>query len=245
MKPREMYSGQAPAAMGMMGQGLNEVGANIARSIQSGYQQMGQGIAQGINAAANAYSEYKSAKTQNDITKKMLEDPQYAQILGLPDPKKNSDEYEQAKSKMLTNLNDTIKSHGEIGGAQFSKQFLSPIQEYVAIGRQYSQQAKLADINASTARLVGLTGALAPYGLPQKGGGIPNADAFIHPDFRQTTQPSGGAVGSQDEVNAFKAENPTGSAEDFQAWQQERAAIRAAKARMTNPTFDAYLTLPK
>jgi len=47
MKARELYSGSAPAAMGQMGQGLNEVGAGIARSIQSGYSQLGQSIGQG------------------------------------------------------------------------------------------------------------------------------------------------------------------------------------------------------
>lgn len=64
MKPREMYSGAAPAAMGMMGQGLAEVGANIGRTIQSGYQSMGEGLSKGIQSAtssiAGAYADYKN-----------------------------------------------------------------------------------------------------------------------------------------------------------------------------------------
>ncbi|CAB4136131.1 hypothetical protein UFOVP917_43 [uncultured Caudovirales phage] len=64
MKPREMYSGAAPAAMGQMGQGLAEVGSNIARTIQSGYQSMGEGLSKGIQSAtssiAGAYADYKN-----------------------------------------------------------------------------------------------------------------------------------------------------------------------------------------
>jgi hypothetical protein len=69
MKPQDLYRGQAPAAMGMMGQGLMEAGANIGRSLQSGYQAMGQGIASGITGAASAvagaYQEKKKLDAQN------------------------------------------------------------------------------------------------------------------------------------------------------------------------------------
>jgi len=59
MKPRELYSGAAPAAMAQMGQGLAEVGANIGRITQQGYQQAGQAIGQGIQAVGQAYDDYK------------------------------------------------------------------------------------------------------------------------------------------------------------------------------------------
>ena len=59
MKPREMYSGAAPAAMGMMGQGLAEVGANIARTTAQGSQALGQGIGQVGQAIGEAYADYK------------------------------------------------------------------------------------------------------------------------------------------------------------------------------------------
>jgi len=64
MKPRELYSGNAPAAMGQMGAGLMEAGANIGKSLQQGYSAMGQGLAQGITAAAGAYSDYKKMSSQ-------------------------------------------------------------------------------------------------------------------------------------------------------------------------------------
>lgn len=59
MKPRELYSGPAPAAMGMMGQGLLETGANIGRSLQQGYESMGSGLAGGISGFAGQYQEHQ------------------------------------------------------------------------------------------------------------------------------------------------------------------------------------------
>lgn len=261
MKPRELYSGPAPAAMGMMGQGLSEVGANIGRSIQSGYQALGQGLAAGLErgagALASAYLQYSSAKTSNDITKKMLEDPQYAAILGLPDPSSSPEEYNKVKTGMLKNLNDTIKAHGEVGGSQFSKQLLGPIQEYAAIGRQYAQQQKIADTQAQTARLVGLSGAMMPYVIGPKGQPI-NADTFIAPEFKGGTEPVAAPVVDQSpvqqqieppaqrppkptlaEVNAFMAENPSGGAAEFSLWRKQRASQKSPGAK-----FDPTVILP-
>jgi hypothetical protein len=149
MKPRELYSGNAPTAMGQMGTGLMEAGANIGRSLQQGYSAMGQGIAQGIGAAAQAYGDYKQAKTSNDITRAMINDPEYGKMLGL-DP--TATDYEDKKKKMLGTLEDTIKAHGQIGGSQFSKQYLGPIQEYAAIGRSYKQQMDMAKKQAEVMR---------------------------------------------------------------------------------------------
>jgi hypothetical protein len=62
-KPINLYQGPAPAAMGMMGQGLAEAGANIGRTLQGGYESMGKGLASGINAAASAYGDYKKMES--------------------------------------------------------------------------------------------------------------------------------------------------------------------------------------
>jgi hypothetical protein len=131
--------------MGMMGQGLAEVGANIGRTIQSGYQALGQGIASGIEQAGKEVEKYKTAKTSNDIYRSMIQDPEYGKILGL-DPK--SEDYEQRKSAMLKGLDDTIKAHGQLGGAQFSQTALGAIQQYANLGRQYQQQLELAKTQA-------------------------------------------------------------------------------------------------
>ena len=71
-KPINLYQGPAPAAMGMMGQGIIEAGANIGRTLQGGYESMGKGIASGITAAADAYVQYKEDQAKFDATKKMV-----------------------------------------------------------------------------------------------------------------------------------------------------------------------------
>jgi hypothetical protein len=136
MKPRELYSGAAPTAMAMMGQGLPEVGTNIGRITQQGYESMGKSIGQGIQAAGQAYDEYKQAKTSNAMTKLMLDDPTYRKMLGVETD-------EQAK-KLKDNLANVIDKHGQIGGASFSKQFLGPIQQYYQMGREYGLKKDIA-----------------------------------------------------------------------------------------------------
>ena len=71
-KPINPYQGAAPAAMAQMGQGILEAGANIARTIQGGYESMGKGLAGGITAAGNAYKEYKDDQAKFDATKKLF-----------------------------------------------------------------------------------------------------------------------------------------------------------------------------
>ena len=71
-RPINPYQGPAPASIGMMGQGLIEAGANIGRSIQGGYQALGQGLASGITAAAQAYKQSKDDQAKFDATKKLF-----------------------------------------------------------------------------------------------------------------------------------------------------------------------------
>jgi hypothetical protein len=71
-KPINPYQGPAPAAMSQMGQGLLEVGANIGRTLQKGYESMGQGIASGITAVADAYKQSKEDEAKFNATKKMF-----------------------------------------------------------------------------------------------------------------------------------------------------------------------------
>lgn len=72
MKPRELYSGAAPTAMGQMGAGILEAGANIGRSMQSGYEALGKGIASGITSAAASYSQYKQLDAESKSAEKMF-----------------------------------------------------------------------------------------------------------------------------------------------------------------------------
>jgi len=71
-KPINPYQGPAPAAMAMMGQGLSEAGANIGRSLQSGYDSLGKGLAGGINAAVSQYAQHKDDQAKFDATKKLF-----------------------------------------------------------------------------------------------------------------------------------------------------------------------------
>lgn len=73
MRPINPYQGPAPAAMSQMGQGLLEVGANIGRTLQRGYESMGQGLAGGINAAVDEFSKYKETQSQVKASEKSYE----------------------------------------------------------------------------------------------------------------------------------------------------------------------------
>ena len=75
-KPINLYQGPAPAAMGMMGQGILEAGANIGRTIQGGYESMGKSLGEGIKSAASsvagAYTQSKQDQAKFDATKKLV-----------------------------------------------------------------------------------------------------------------------------------------------------------------------------
>lgn len=63
-RPRELYSEPAPQAMSMMGQGIADAYARAGEIEGKGMLAMGQGIAQGITAAAGAISDYKKMQSQ-------------------------------------------------------------------------------------------------------------------------------------------------------------------------------------
>ena len=59
-------------------------------------------------------------------------------------------------------------------------------------------------------------------------------------NFSKTSQQ--GATGTQDEVSAFLKENPTGTADDFNAWKQQRLLIMSEQAKRANAPFNAFAT---
>lgn len=63
-RPRELYSGPAPQAMSMMGQGVADAYARAGEIEGKGMAAMGQGIAQGISAVGEAYGDYKKMQSQ-------------------------------------------------------------------------------------------------------------------------------------------------------------------------------------
>lgn len=63
-RPRELFNTPAPQAMSMMGAGIADAYARAGEIEGRGYQALGQGIAQGITAAAGAYGDYKKMQSQ-------------------------------------------------------------------------------------------------------------------------------------------------------------------------------------
>lgn len=134
-KPIAMFQGPAPDAMSMMGRGLTEAGANIGRTLQQGYESLGQGIGAGIQKAGKNYEDYQSAKATNSAVKSLLSNEATAkQIFGVSG---------QGRVDMLSQLNSAIDQHGQLGGMKFSQALMSPLQEYAMLGMKYKQQMEL------------------------------------------------------------------------------------------------------
>ena len=78
-RPRELYSGAAPQAMSMMGQGIADAYANAGRIEGQGMMAMGQGIAQGITSAASSVASYmkeaKQLESQNKAYDNLFKNP--------------------------------------------------------------------------------------------------------------------------------------------------------------------------
>lgn len=83
MKPREMYSGAAPAAMAQMGAGLSEAGARIGQINQQKYETLGKNIGGAIQGAASVYAQHKELKASNDANKKLLDNPKVQEMFGI------------------------------------------------------------------------------------------------------------------------------------------------------------------
>jgi hypothetical protein len=72
-KPRELYSGAAPQAMSLMGQGIADAYANVGRIEGQGMQAMGEGIAKGITSAASSVASYMKEAKQLEAQNKSYE----------------------------------------------------------------------------------------------------------------------------------------------------------------------------
>jgi len=147
-RPINPYQGEAPRAMSMMGQGLIEAGANIGRTLQSGYEQMGQGIAKGITGAASAYADYKKLKSDVAADEKVLgtlKPYMPDDMKKLYDDTVHSDMTFAEKSAMYK------RAYDYIGGAVTQKQAMDKlntqgeIQAKLAIEEQNAAAARQAD----------------------------------------------------------------------------------------------------
>jgi len=136
-RPINLFQGPAPQAMAMMGQGLSEAGARIGQFQQQGMQALGQGLAEGLQGAASAVKDIKTAQAANNVTKSIFSDRTMFKMF-FPEGT------EEQREKMLSSFNDTIKSNGQMGGLQFTSQIMGPFLEQQRLGQQFQQQMKLA-----------------------------------------------------------------------------------------------------
>tara|TARA_R110000868_G_scaffold361860_2_gene623858 strand:+ start:1255 stop:1983 length:729 start_codon:yes stop_codon:yes gene_type:complete len=134
MKPRELYSGAAPAAMGQMGAGLMEAGANIGRSLQSGYESMGKGLAQGITAAAGAYADYKKMSSQVKADSAAFD--------ALKDymPKDVAESFDMQRRAMETDPSTSLQDRASFYNS--AKSFLGTSIQHKMDMEKYQEQAK-------------------------------------------------------------------------------------------------------
>ena len=156
MKPINPYQGEAPRAMAQMGQGILETGANIAKTIQGGYEQMGQGLAKGITTATSAYADYKKLKTDTVADEKVL-----GTLTKYMTPEMKTMFEDTANSDMPYAEKNAMykRAYEYIGGAVSQKQAMDKIsaQGGVQAGLQTSQQAadakRQADLLASNQKM--------------------------------------------------------------------------------------------
>lgn len=75
-KPRELYSGAAPQAMSMMGQGIADAYARAGEMEGKGYAALGAGIGQGLTKIGGAVGDYlketKKIEAQNKSFENLL-----------------------------------------------------------------------------------------------------------------------------------------------------------------------------
>ena len=133
-KPINPYQGPAPAAMSQMGKGILEAGANIGRTLQSGYEAMGKGLASGIEAAAGEYAKYKNMSSQIKAAEKS-----YETLKGYLPPEVQQRFDEQIKS---LNTSDTTSLRDKAAFWDQAKGFIgSSVAQTMALQKQQQEQA--------------------------------------------------------------------------------------------------------
>jgi hypothetical protein len=136
-KPRELYSGPAPQAMSLMGQGIADAYANAGRIEGQGMAAMGQGIAQGITSAASSVASYmkeaKQLEAQNKSYENFLGNKVGQTILGYT-PEQSQQLIGEARKLTLD------------GGIRAGNDYLN-----LVVGGRLQQQNKLQQIEAETA----------------------------------------------------------------------------------------------
>ena len=168
--------------MAQMGAGMAEVGANIGRTLQRGYESMGQGIAGGITAAADAYKQYKDTQSEIKASEKSYETMKSF----LPEEVRNKfdQEIESLNNSDTTSLRDK---------AAFWNQAKSFIGR--SVGQAFQMQKQQKEIDAAMAGRVfsegAATGRTAAQIASQEGQPMRQAVAgYMFPEERQPSAPT-------------------------------------------------------
>jgi hypothetical protein len=186
-KPINLYQGPAPAAMGMMGQGILEAGANIGRTIQGGYESMGKSLGEGIKSAASsvagAYTQSKDDQAKFDATKKMVK--AFEGYLPKQKDPVTGKEFSPMADELKGFLNDTtVSTREKVAMTPMVMSFLGNAQQ------QYGRES-VANIMAGSR--VEAAGARRP--APMTGstfGGVPTLDSIFNSPVGQTQPQSSG-----------------------------------------------------
>ena len=179
-KPINLYQGPAPAAMGMMGQGILEAGANIGRTIQSGYEAMGKGLAGGISSAASsiagAYTQSKDDQAKFDATKKLFN--AFESYLPKQKDLETGKEFSPIGNQIRAIFNDTTMSVREKNAmAPTLLSFLANAQQ------QYGRESVANIMNAGRVEAAGARrpGPVAGTSF----GGVPTVDQLLNSSVGQ------------------------------------------------------------
>ena len=141
-RPRELYSGAAPQAMSMMGQGIADAYANAGRIEGQGMAAMGQGIAQGITAVAGAYGDYKKMQSQVKSSENFYNTMKEGGYL---------------PPEMTAGIDNTVNSDVYKNmGTREKAQFWGDVKSYTgsALGQYYKMQQIEADQAGAMSRLM-------------------------------------------------------------------------------------------
>ena len=213
MKSQDIYHGAAPSAMSQMGQGLADVGAGIARSIQSGGEAFGKGISGGVQAVGDAYKQYKDMTA--DVAAK-------EKAIGLFLPYLPEDKRAPFESKIASVQTDPKMSLAD------KKAFYDTAFGMLgqSVGHQMTMEKVAAENAAALARTkvgaaASLTGALGPYVIGQKAERPFDPSALVPSEAKPVGQPE-----SMDDrilrVQAYQKywQNPSATGDDYNQFEQ-------------------------
>jgi hypothetical protein len=106
-RPRELYSGAAPQAMSMMGQGIADAYARVGQIQGQGYAALGESIGKGLMSIGDYVKKVKDIEAENKSSENLIKNKQAQKFLGITPEAADEylasikDEKPSVKKKML------------------------------------------------------------------------------------------------------------------------------------------------